>query len=132
VLKYIRIMIYVLIPGTSRLPVCHDLLLVFLQLQQSCAIGKLQLNLKEYGAKAHETIFPVFTASLDGYSETCQILAAEALTSMLPDESLAKEVSTNPGTNLVSYSAVTCCVKMVFSVYSFIPGASLCTTLVVV
>lgn len=60
-------------------------------LQQSCAIGKLQLNLKEYGAKAHETIFPVFTASLDGYSETCQIQAAEALTSMLQDESLAKE-----------------------------------------
>lgn len=92
-------MIYVLILGTSRLPVCYKLLLVFLQLQQSCAIGKLQLNLKEYGAKAHETIFPVFTASLDGYSETCQIQAAEALTSMLQDESLAKEVSTNPGTN---------------------------------
>ncbi|KAG0582618.1 hypothetical protein KC19_3G073400 [Ceratodon purpureus] len=60
-------------------------------LQQSCAIGKLHTNLKEYGAKAHETIFPIFTASLDGYSEFCQIQAAEALTSMLQDESLSKE-----------------------------------------
>lgn len=60
-------------------------------LQQSCAIGMLHSLLKEYGAKAHETVFPIFTASLDGYSESCQIQAAEALTSMLQDTSLSKE-----------------------------------------
>jgi len=77
--------------------------LVFLQLQQSCAIGKLHSLLKEYGAKAHEAIFPIFTASLDGYTESCQIQAAEALTSMLQDTSLSKEVSINSAVAVLWY-----------------------------
>lgn len=60
-------------------------------LQHSCAIGKLPSLFNEYGTKAHEAIFPTLTASLDEYSEHCQIQAAEALTTILLDASLSKE-----------------------------------------
>lgn len=63
-------------------------------LQHSCAIGKLPSLFNEYGTKAHEAIFPTLTASLDEYSEHCQIQAAEALTTILLDASLSKEMLT--------------------------------------